>query len=113
MISNTELIILGIIIPYTMVIIIGLNRYESRIKDLKGSMEDYKRAHNLSKDVKQHYTQMQLENMNLRNVVSDLDKANKLLQEQIKQLKVALVEPPLQYESSKYQKMFESQVDFE
>jgi len=71
------------------------------MKDIKESIGDYKRALSLSKHHSNatHYTHIQLENADLRNVVRDLDEANKLLQEQIRQLKVSLVESPVQYES--------------
>ena len=98
---SKEWLVVLTMLPYTMVIIIGIHKYESRIKDLKGSISDYKRAYSLSKDVKQHYTQLQLDNINLRNTISDLDNANQLLQKQIRHLKETLVEPPLQYESSR------------
>jgi hypothetical protein len=104
MISSTELLVIGIITTYTLVIVIGIHKYEAKIKDLRGSLSDLKRAYSLSKSngySQQHYTQLQLENKNLRSVVSDLDNANELLKKQIRQLKETLVEPPLQYESSK------------
>lgn len=101
--NNTELLILGIITIYTSVIIVGLNKYESKIKDLRGTIEDYKRAHSLSKDVRTHYTQLQLNNQALRKVISDVDDANKVLQNKVRQLNEALAESrPLQYESSKH-----------
>jgi len=106
MMDNFQLLLIGTMIFYTSIIILIINKCDRDIKDLNGSISDYKRAYSLSKDnsySQQHYTQLQLENINLRSVISDLDNANKLLQQQMKQLKVSLVEPPLQYESSIYQ----------
>ena len=99
--TKQELLIVSIMTIYSLIIVIGIHRYEARIKDYKGSISDYKRALSLSKHHSNatHYTQIQLENHDLRNVVRDLDEANKLLQKQIRQLKVSLVEPRFQYES--------------
>jgi multidrug resistance efflux pump len=103
---------------YTSIIIIGLNKYEARIKDYKKAISDYKRALDLSRDNKysqQHYTQLQLEAKQLRMSLYELDKDNHLLKQQLAQSKQQVLESrPLQYESNVYHpSLFESQVDFE
>jgi hypothetical protein len=98
--TKQELLIVSIITIYSLIIVIGIHRYESRIKNLNAEIEWlYDKVFKNKPSNAQHYTQIQLENADLRNVTKDLDEANKLLQEQIKQLKVSLVESPLQYES--------------
>jgi len=92
MISNTEWLILGIMLPYTIVIVLGIHKYEAKLKKIKAPSNA------------EHYTQLQLDNYNLRKTISDLDVANKLLQQQIRQLKESLAQSRLpQYESSVYQ----------
>ena len=104
--NNTELLIIGIMIAYTTIIIVGLNKYESKIKDLKGSLSDLKRAYKLSKDSaysQQHYTQLQLENQSLRKSLYELDRDNDLLKRQLAQVRLELLESrPPEFESSKY-----------
>jgi multidrug resistance efflux pump len=113
----------------TFVIVYGIHHYEAKIKDHKASIDDYRRALSLSKHHSntEHYTQLQLDNASMRKSLSDLDTANYLLQEQVRQLKVSLAESrPLQYESSRYEhpvyanqqeleidSLFERQIDFE
>jgi hypothetical protein len=113
--NSTESLVIGIMIVYTTIIIIGLNRYESIIKDLQGSISDYKRAYSLSKDVKTHYTQVQLDAISLRKSLYELDRDNELLKHQLAQARLELLQSrPIQYESSIHQaSLFESQIDFE
>lgn len=69
-----------------------------------GSMYDYKRAFELSKHHSNtdHYTHLQLENSDLHKTIKDLDTANMVLQEQIRQLKQSIADSrPIQYESNK------------
>jgi len=127
---SKEWLVVLTMLPYTIVIIVGIHKYESRIKDLKGSISDYRRALSLSKDnnySQQHYTQLQLENKNLRMSLYELDKDNDMLKRQLAQARLELLESrPLQYESSTYQhpiyanqqelemdSLFERQIDFE
>ena len=92
MISNTELAVILTMIPYTLMIVIGIHKYEAKLKKIKAPSNA------------EHYTQLQLDNYSLRKTVTDLDVANKLLQQQIRQLKESLLESrPIQYESSVYQ----------
>jgi hypothetical protein len=73
-------------------IVIGIHKYEDKLKKIKAPSNA------------EHYTQLQLDNYSLRKTISDLDVANKLLQQQIRQLKESLLESrPIQYESSVYQ----------
>jgi len=111
MISNTEWLILGIMLPYTIVIVLGIHRYEAKLKRIKNDLDIletdffdlYNEYCNKSSNA-QHYTQIQLDNIDLRKTISDLDVANKLLQQQNRQLKESLAQSRLpQYESSVYQ----------
>ena len=111
MLSNTELLILGIMLPYTIVIVLGIHRYEAKLKRIKNDLdmleEEYFQVYEAycnRPSNAQHYTQIQLDNIDLRKTISDLDVANKLLQQQNRQLKESLLESrPIQYESSAYQ----------
>lgn len=128
--TKYQALLISIMTIYTMIIIIGLNRYESRIKDYKASISDYKRALSLSRDngySQQHYTQLQIENQSLRKSLYELDKDNDMLKRQLAQVRLELLESrPLQNESSVYQShiyanqqeldidsIFERQMDFE
>ena len=116
MISNTEALVIGIMIAYTLVIIIGLNRYESRIKNLNAEIEWlYDRSFKNKPSNAQHYTQLQIENQSLRKSLYELDRDNELLKRQLGQVRLELLESrPLQNESSIHQvSLFESQIDFE
>jgi uncharacterized protein YlxW (UPF0749 family) len=101
----TSLLVYISILTFT--IVYGIHKYEAKIKDYKGSISDYRRALSLSKDnsySQQHYTQLQLDNSNMRKSLFDLDTANNLLQEQVRQLKVSLAESRRpEFESSIYQ----------
>ena len=103
MISNTELAVILTMIPYTLMIVIGIHHYEARIKNLNAEIEWlYNRVFKNKPSNAQHYTQIQLENHDLRNTIQELDIANNLLQAQNKQLKESLVESrPIEYESTK------------
>lgn len=73
-------------------IVIGIHHYEAKLKKIKAPSNA------------EHYTQLQLDNYSLRKTISDLDVANKLLQQQNRQLKESVLESrPIQYESSAYQ----------
>jgi hypothetical protein len=121
-------------LPYTIVIVLGIHRYEAKIKRIKNDLDIletdffdlYNEYCNKSSNA-QHYTQIQLDNIDLRKTISDLDVANKLLQQQNRQLRESLLESrPIQYESSRYKhpvyanqqelemdSLFERQIDFE
>ena len=121
-------------IPYTLMIVIGIHVYEAKLKIIKNNLDIletdffdlYNEYCNKSSNA-QHYTQIQLDNIDLRKTISDLDVANKLLQQQNRQLRESLTESrPIQYESSTYQShvyansqeleidpIFERQIDFE
>jgi hypothetical protein len=87
---------------YTLVIVVGIHRYEARIKSLNAEIEWlYDRVFKNRPSNAQHYTQIQLNNADLRNTIKELDIANNLLQAQNKQLKESLVEScQIQYESN-------------
>ena len=79
--------ILGI---YSILIIGTIYYYEEKMKDLQGSISDYKRALSLSKGntYASHYTQLQLDNKNMADTIALLDEQNKVLQNQIDTLKL-------------------------
>lgn len=91
---------------YTLVIVYGIHYYEAKLKDLNGAISDYKRALEISKHHSNahHYTQLQLDNKELRNQIVGIDKDNQALQVQLKALKSQLAgnERTLQYESYMY-----------
>ena len=104
--TKQELLLITIMTIYTMIIIVGLNRYESRIKDYKASISDYKRALSLSRNnnySQTHYTQLQIENQSLRKSLYELDRDNDMLKRQLAQVRLELLESrPLQNESSSW-----------
>jgi N-formylglutamate amidohydrolase len=80
---------------YTLLIVGGIHYYESRLKDLKAALEDYKRALNYAKGGynTDHYTYLQLDNHALQVQVSKLKEENAYLRNK----------QPIQYESSEYE----------
>jgi len=111
MLNKDLLPVLITMLPYTIVIVLGIHKYEAKLKRIKNDLdmleEEYFQVYEAycnRPSNAQHYTQLQLDNIHLRKTISDLDTANKLLQQQIRQLKESLVESrPIQYESSAYQ----------
>jgi hypothetical protein len=94
MISSTELLVIGIIIVYTSIILIGLYSYESKIKSLSKRID--------TTYSQQHYTELQLEVPSLRKSLYELDRDNDLLKKQLAQVRLELLESrPLEFESSK------------
>lgn len=95
MISNTELLVIGILITYTAIILIGLFSYEDKIKSLSKRID--------TTYSQQHYTELQLENQSLRKSLYELDRDNDLLKRQLAQVRLELLESrPPEFESSKY-----------
>ena len=83
--------------------------YEDKVKNLRLAISDYQRALRLksnSLNMTQHYTYLQLDNSQLRKQVLSVDMDNKVLQEQIRQLKAENIAlrnaQPIQYESSQW-----------
>jgi len=101
----------------TLVIVYGIHHYEDKIKDYRASIGDYKKALDISKmhSNAQHYTQLQLENQQLRKSIYELDLDNTMLKQQLAQSKQALLESrPIQYESSVWQNnMYANQQELE
>lgn len=89
--GGNRMITLIVMTIYTLIIVSGIHHYEAKIKNMSKSLDNT------------HYTNLQLDRHNLNKTISDLDIANKLLQEQVKQLKASLSDSrPFQYESSSY-----------
>lgn len=59
---------------YTFIIVFTIHRYEALCKEYKESIEDYKRALNLSRTYSnaEHYTQLQLQNKELIKQIQEL-----------------------------------------
>lgn len=120
MISNTELLVLGIMIVYTLIIVSGIHYYEARIKRTEEELVYWANAYDKAIQIKpasiaQHYTKLQLDNQDMRRSLYELDLDNTTLKRQLAQARQELLESrPLQNESSIYQKnIFENQRDFE
>jgi hypothetical protein len=98
-------------LPYTIVIVLGIHRYEAKMKRINNNLDileteffDLYNEYCIKSPNAQHYTQIQLDNIDLRKTISDLDIANKLLQQQIRQIKEDFLNSrSIQYESSTYQ----------
>ena len=111
MLSNTELLVLGIMLPYTIVIVLGIHIYEAKLKRIKNDLdmleEEYFQVYEAycnRPSNAQHYTQLQLDNSSLRKSLYELDLDNDMLKRQLAQARLELVESrPPQYESSVYQ----------
>ena len=60
---------------YTLLIVGGIHYYESRLKDLKASLEDYKRALSIARGSNnaEHYTFLQMENKRLKEKILKLE----------------------------------------
>lgn len=85
--SSLFTLILG---TYTIIILWSILSYEAKIKDLKESISDYKRAIDYAKNRQDnsHYTYLQLENQRLRRDMEYLSQANDHLQSHNYKLKM-------------------------
>lgn len=89
-------------LPYTIVIVLGIHRYEAKLKKLNIDLKDAIAIKPTS--IAQHYTQLQLDNSSLRKSLYELDLDNDMLKRQLAQARLELVESrPPQFESSVYQ----------
>jgi hypothetical protein len=111
MISSTEMTVILTMIPYTLMIVIGIHVYEAKLKRIKNDLDIletdffdlYNEYCNKSSNA-QHYTQLQLDNASLKKSLSELDRDNNILQNQLNKAKVELLESRRpEYESSRYQ----------
>ena len=89
------LIVVGL---YTALLTVGVHYYENKLFNLNVAILDYKRAIRLAKQNNDysHYTNLQLENQELKDQVAKLSQDNDTLK------KVAGESKNMQYESSTY-----------
>lgn len=87
MISQTEAYVIIGMAFYTLLIVFGIHCYEAKIKNLNSEIETHVQSHQNSVDI-----------------INELDIYNKILQDQIKELKAQLAgeAKDFQYESSAY-----------
>jgi len=105
MFSKTDLLVLSIMLPYTLMIVIGIHYYEARLK----------------REAKIWANKFENLASSFRNDTKNLDMDNEALKKQVFVLKSQLAGDPrdIQYESSYYKSntwetsMYETQVDFE
>ena len=109
MIDSTELAVILTMIPYTLMIVIGIHVYEAKLKRIKNDLdtleEEYFQVYEAyctkPPSIAQHYTHLQLENASLKKSLFELDLDNKTIQNQLNRAKRELLESrPPEYESS-------------
>lgn len=96
--------LLGYAAFLTFVIVCGIHHYEAKVKDYKGSISDYKRALDLSKNNSNatHYTWLQLENKKLNSENDALQVKTNGMQEELGWYRNNAKPEDIQYESSTY-----------